>query len=159
MSSAPTVLLDDELESAAASLPPRLTGLLGFQIRMAQATLYRDFAAAMGELNLTQRQMAVLEIVADSPGISQVDIAAQLLTDRATMMAIVDRLQDRDLLERRRSTEDRRRQEIFLTPTGLTLLSTARNIIAQHEKRFTDRFTAEELEVLLDALRRIQTTV
>ena len=159
MSSSPTVLLDDDLEAAPAGLPLRLTGLLGFQVRMAQATLYRDFAGAMGELNLTQRQMAVLEIVADSPSISQVDIAAQLLTDRATMMAIVDRLQDRDLIERRRSTEDRRRQELFLTPAGLSLLATARSIIAAHEKRFTDRFTAKELETLLEALKRIQNAV
>ena len=147
---------EDDFAQLAVALPKGLTDLLGFHLRMAQATMYRDFAAAMGELSLTQRQMAVLEIVQAAPGISQVDIAAQLCTDRATMMAIVDRLQDRNLIERRRSKGDRRRQELFLTQPGLKTLAEARRIIAAHEKHFTDRFSPDELNALVEGLRRIQ---
>lgn len=151
-----TARLDDDQDAAESLLPQALSELLGFQLRMAQATVYRDFAGAMGELNLTQRQIAVLEIVAGAPGVSQVDIAAELSTDRATMMAIVDRLQHRGLIVRRRSKEDRRRQELHLTPGGSEIVDRARQVIAHHEKRFTDRFSADELAALFDALRRIQ---
>lgn len=146
----------EDPEAADSLVPQSLSGLLGFQLRMAQAAVYRDFAAAMGELGLTQRQIAVLEIVGAVPGVSQVDIAAQLSTDRATMMAIVDRLQDRELIVRRRSNEDRRRQELHLTPAGADAVKRAREVIAQHEKRLTDRFSPEELAALFDALRRLQ---
>ena len=147
---------DDDTDLLDGPLPARLSALLGFQLRMAQAALHRDFVASMGELNLTQRQLAVLEIVAETPGVSQVDIAAQLCTDRATMMAIIDRLEQRDLVARRRSREDRRRQELHLTPASLAVIAECRRVVARHEKRFTDRFTASELHALFDALRRIQ---
>ena len=146
----------EDSETPDGIVPPSLSGLLGFQLRMAQAAVYRDFAAAMGELGLTQRQIAVLEIVGAAPGVSQVDIAAELSTDRATMMAIVDRLQDRKLVVRQRSNEDRRRQELHLTPGGADILHRTREVIAQHEKRLTDRFSPDELAALFDALRRLQ---
>jgi DNA-binding MarR family transcriptional regulator len=137
-------------------LPSGLSGLLGFQLRMAHVCLYRDYAASMSALNLTQHQMAVLEIVAGTPGVSQVDIASRLSTDRGTMLAIVDRLQDRELIARKRSSEDRRRQELYLTAGGTSILQQARAVIAEHEKRFTDRFSSAELAALFEALRRLQ---
>lgn len=136
-----------------------LSNLLGFHVRLAQAAIYRDFAASLSELDLTQRQFAVLQIIDANPGVSQVDIAALLGTDRATMMAIVDRLQDRGLAERRRSTGDRRRQELHTTPEGRALVARAVRIIAAHEKTFTDRFTPEELSFLFEALRRLHGAV
>ena len=142
-------------EPTAPALPSGLSALLGFNVRLAHVAIYRDFAAAMAEIDLTQKQIAVLEIIAGTPGASQVDIAALLGADRATTMAIVDRLQDRKLLERRRSSSDRRRQELHLTPEGEAILVRTRQVIAAHEARFTERFTPQELATLFDALRRI----
>ena len=129
--------------------------LLGFQLRLAQVTMYRDWSAAMTNLNLTQRQGAVLMLIAANPGASQVDLAATLGADRATMMAIVDRLQDRRLVVRRRSLGDRRRQELHLTEVGVKTLAQMKANISEHEARFTSRFTKDELEALTDYLRRI----
>ena len=82
----------------------RLDGILGFHIRMAAAAIYREFATSLGPLDLTQKQFAVLELIAVNGEASQIDLAAALGADRATMMALVDRLESRDLLQRRRST-------------------------------------------------------
>ena len=87
-----------------------LPSLLGFHLRFANMAMYRDYASAMESLDLTQKQHAVLLIIKANHGVSQVDIAAALGTDRATMMAIVDRLEARDLVERQRSKGDRRRR-------------------------------------------------
>ena len=145
----------DAAEATGPALPDSLSSLLGFHVRLAHVAIYRDFATAMADLDLTQKQAAVLQIIEGSPGSSQVDIAALLGTDRATMMAIIDRLQDRRLVKRLRSQSDRRRQELYLTPEGETAVARTREIIAAHEKRFTDRFTAAELAALVSALRRI----
>ena len=136
-------------------LPPSLTSLLGFQLRMAQITLSRHFATAMREVNLTQRQIAVLEILEWSPGASQVDIAACLATDRCTMTAIIDRLEERHLLVRRPSRTDRRRQDLHLTTEGVESIRRAREIIDQHEKYFLERLLPKERDVLFQALRRM----
>ena len=133
----------------------RLDGLLGFHLRMASAAVARDFAAAMDDLGLTQKQCAVLELIAANPGISQIDIAAALGMDRATTMAVVDRLDERDLVTRTASQRDRRRQELGLTEAGRATLADARRRIAAHERRFVAPLGPERAAQLMTLLREI----
>jgi MarR family transcriptional regulator, organic hydroperoxide resistance regulator len=133
-----------------------LDGLLGYRLRRAQGAMHRDFMAAVASLDLTQKQAATLWLINSNPGVAQVSVAAALGMDRATMMAIVDRLEQRNLVVRKRSTADRRRQELYLTPAGQSTLRKAKACIAKHEKRFIALFTAAELESLLAALQKLQ---
>ena len=133
----------------------QLDDVLGFHIRMASAAIYRDFSASMAALDLTQKQVAVLELIANNANVSQIDLAATLGTDRATMMALVDRLELRGLVERRPSQTDKRRQILSLTADGMTTLASAREAVAAHEQRFTSRFDAGELEGLIAGLKRL----
>lgn len=136
-----------------------LPELLGFQLRLAHVAMYRDFMTALADLDLTQKQCATLQLIYANPGVSQVDLAATLGTDRATMMAMVDRLEQRGFVVRRRSVADRRRQELNLTDAGQEMVVRARHAIAQHERHFTARFTASELKALMNALGRIHQQV
>jgi len=136
-----------------------LPELLGFHLRLAHVAMYRDFMTALADLDLTQKQCATLQLIGANPGVSQVDLAATLGTDRATMMAMVDRLEQRGFVVRRRSVADRRRQELNLTEGGEDMLARARHAIAEHERHFTSRFTAQELKVLMNALGRIHQQV
>jgi DNA-binding MarR family transcriptional regulator len=133
----------------------RLDGLLGFHLRMASAAVARDFAAAMADLGLTQKQYAVLELIAANPGVSQIDMATILDTDRATMMALVDRLDARGLVARAASSRDRRRQELSLTRPGRSLLRQARERIAAHERSFRDRLGSAGTQRLIALLREV----
>jgi MarR family transcriptional regulator, organic hydroperoxide resistance regulator len=133
-----------------------LDGLLGYRLRRAQGAMHRDFMAAVASLDLTQKQAATLWLINGNPGVAQVAVAAALGMDRATTMAIVDRLEDRRLVIRQRSSTDRRRQELYLTPAGQSALRKAKARIAKHEERFKSLFTAAELASLLTALQRLQ---
>ena len=104
-----------------------LDGLLGYRLRRAQGAMHRDYMAAVSGLDLTQKQTATLWLLNANPGVSQVSVAGALGMDRATMMSVTDRLEDRGLLIRKRSTVDRRRQELYLTPRGLSMLRKARS--------------------------------
>ncbi|ANL32065.1 MarR family transcriptional regulator protein (plasmid) [Rhizobium phaseoli] len=150
----------DDFETEEDSATPRLHvgrlgDLLGFHLRMAHVAIYRDFAETMEELALTQKQLAVMELISANPGASQIDLANTLGTDRATMMALVNRLAARDFIERRPSAADRRRQELHLTPAGDAMLVQARERIDRHEQHFIDLFSADEMDALLTALKRI----
>jgi DNA-binding MarR family transcriptional regulator len=134
----------------------RLSSLIGFHLRLAQVAVYRDFVAATAELKITPKQYAVLELVGENAGASQVDLAEALLMDRATMMALVDRLEARDLIERRASPLDRRRQSLFITAAGDLFLESARAAIAKHEARLLEAFTPEETAATIHLLRRLQ---
>lgn len=150
---------DDVFEVGTPLRTGRLDLILGFHLRMANVAIYQDYTAAMGDLGLTQKQFAVLELIAANPKVSQIDIANQLSMDRATMMALVNRLESRNLIERKPSSTDRRRQELLLTHDGVEVLKQARNIQEQHELRFTSRFSAEELEIFVDGLKRIYSDI
>lgn len=74
---------------------------------------------------LSAAQLFVLEQVAKTPGSSLSELAASTMTDRTSVAAVVDRLLARTLVERRRSSEDRRRVEIVATSEGLAVLARA----------------------------------
>jgi DNA-binding MarR family transcriptional regulator len=136
-----------------------LDGLLGYQLRRAQGAMHRDFMAAVSDFGLTQKQAAALWLIQANGGVSQVEVAAALGMDRATMMAVTDRLEDRGFVTRKRSTTDRRRQELHLTPAGQTTLRKCKLRISEHEEKFRTMFTASELAALISALKKFQTPV
>jgi DNA-binding MarR family transcriptional regulator len=135
--------------------PNRLDDILGFHIRLAHGAVYRHFNDTFGAIGLTQKQTSVLWLVSDNPGISQVDIAARIQIDRATMMAITNSLANRGYLERRSSSADRRRQSLHLTPSGAEVLNQALAAVAEHETWLKSRFTSREVEQLVVLLRRV----
>lgn len=132
-----------------------LNEILGFHIRLAHGAVYRHFMETFAHLDLTQKQVSVLWLINDHPGIAQTDLAQRLRMDRATMMGIVNRLQKRRFLRRGRSTEDRRRQALFLEPEGRAMLHKARAAVVEHEKWLKGRFTAREVSTLMSLLERI----
>ncbi len=75
--------------------------------------------------------------------------------DRATTMAIVNRLESRGYLVRRKSRSDRRKQALNLTDTGRRALSTAKRAIQQHEQWLKSRFSEKEVAQLIELLTRI----
>ncbi|MEG3085995.1 MarR family winged helix-turn-helix transcriptional regulator [Sphingomonas sp. PB4P5] len=132
-----------------------LEDILGLNIRLAHGAVQRHFGERFADLALTQKQVSVLWLAADHPGIAQADLARALDMDRATTMAIVHALEKRGLLARRKAGSDARRVALALTDTGLALLGAARTAIAEHEHWLTARFTPVELAALLGMLRRI----
>ena len=133
-----------------------LDGLLGYRLRRAQGAMHRDYMAAVTGLEVTQKQTATLWLINSNPGVAQVSVAGALGMDRATMMSVVDRLEERGFVIRKRSTVDRRRQELYLTPAGQTMLRKVRTCIAAHEARIKALFKPAELASLLAALQKFQ---
>lgn len=150
---------DNESQTDEAGRSPLATGLLdhlvGFHLRMAQAAIYRDFVASVSGLGITQKQFAVLELISTNPGVSQIDLAGALGTDRATMMGLVERLGARGWLDRQVSRVDRRRQELRLTAAGQETLATARHLVIEHERRLLAGLTPDDRSALLAALKRL----
>ena len=129
--------------------------IVGFHIRLAHGAVYRHFSDTFSDLDLTQKQVSVLWLIDDHPGIAQADIGRRLQMDRATVMAIINRLQKRGFVERGASLDDRRRQTLRLTEAGHAGLVAARSCILEHEQWLKNRFTPGETAMLIELLRRI----
>jgi len=129
--------------------------IVGFHLRLAHGAVYRHFTDTFADLGLTQKQVSVLWLVDDHPDIAQTDLAKLMRMDRATTMAIVNRLQARDFLVRGQSQNDGRKQTLNLTKAGRQALVDAKDAIGQHEEWLKSRFTDKEVEQLIELLTRI----
>jgi DNA-binding MarR family transcriptional regulator len=132
-----------------------IRNIVGFHIRLAHGAVYRHFTETFTEIDLTQKQVSVLWLVDDHPDISQTDLAQRMRMDRATTMAIVNRLQARGYLVRGKSANDGRKQTLNLTTAGRKALVAAKDAIAEHERWLKSRFSDREVEQLIEMLARI----
>jgi DNA-binding MarR family transcriptional regulator len=94
-------------------------------------------------------------LIDDHPGIAQTDLAQRMRMDRATTMAIVNRLQARGYLVRGKSLDDGRKQTLNLTSDGQLALKHAKSAIQEHEKWLKGRFTDKEVGLFIEMLSRI----
>jgi DNA-binding MarR family transcriptional regulator len=132
--------------------PGALPELLGYRLRLAQQAAFRDFAASVQ--GLSPGRVGLLIYIDANPGVTQSRLAEAAERDRSTMVGVLDQLEARGLIERRRG-EDRRTNGLWLTRAGRTLLARALRAIARHEKRIAARLSAAERRQLLDLLGRI----
>jgi len=103
--------------------PPRaLDARVSYLLGRAAAVAGRRANAALADLGLDTRHYAVLAAVEDADGPSQRAIAESLGIDRATVVALTDHLEEQHLLQRTRSTTDRRAYHLTLTAAGRRLL-------------------------------------
>ena len=132
-----------------------IRNIVGFHIRLAHGAVYRHFTETFAHLDLTQKQVSALWLVSDHPGIAQTGLAQRMRMDRATTMAIVNRLEAKGYMTRRKSRSDARKQALNLTEAGRRGLATAKRTIQQHEQWLKSRFTDKEVAKLIELLTRI----
>jgi DNA-binding MarR family transcriptional regulator len=132
--------------------PGILSGLLGYRLRLAQQTVFRDFADRVAELS--PGRVGILLLVEANPGVTQSLLAQAVKLDRSTMVGVLHTLEDRGLLERRRG-EDRRTNGLWLTPAGRGRVARLKRRIEAHERRVASRLSAEERTQLLALLEKL----
>jgi len=132
-----------------------LPGLIGYQLRMAQIALFRDFAGGPGEHDVTPGLFGVLVVIEANPDLKQSELARATHLDRSTVVTIIDNLERRGLVERRASAHDRRSNAIRLTSAGTTLLRTLKRKVEQHEKRLVQNFSEGERAQFLALLQKV----
>jgi DNA-binding MarR family transcriptional regulator len=131
-----------------------LPRLVGYQLRLAQLAVFRDFDRATADLGLTPGRFGMLVLIEANPGVTQSALARAVGLDRSTLVALLDQLEDRRLVARRQG-EDRRTNGLWLTAAGQRFLGKMKRRVAAHEARVAARLTRAERELLLGALRRL----
>ena len=88
---------------------------LGYLLDDAARLMRRAFDARIRHLGLTRAQWFVLAQLYREDGYTQTNLAKLADMDRATLGKVVDRLQEKGLIERRPHPEDRRANLIYIT--------------------------------------------
>lgn len=137
--------------ASAGQIPPSVAFLLsrlGFEVS-------RELGQALAEIGLEVRQFGLLRLLADQQGHSQRALGAMMRITPNRMVALIDDLEGKGLIERRPHPEDRRAYAVTLTPAGSAVLARAFEIAFQVEARTCAPLDPQERELLLGLLRKL----
>ena len=115
----------------------------------------RRFGERIAAADLNPPLFRVLNLVAAAEGRSQQAIAAEIEIPPSRMVALVDELEQRGLVERRPDPEDRRVRALFLTAKGKRCLTRGRQIARQHEEEMTKGMSPADRKRLVALLQKI----
>jgi DNA-binding MarR family transcriptional regulator len=114
-----------------------------------------EFARRLAPLDLRPAHVGILRVLAFRPGVSQQELASAIGAVPSRVVRLLDELSERGLVERRRSTTDRRNHELHLSPSAGDRLAEVRGIVADHDKALVANLSAGELQTLLNLLGKV----
>ena len=112
---------------------------------------------ALTNSGVTPRHAIVLMHL-DGGQVSQRDLGARLGVDPSVLVALLNALEDRDLIRRRRDPADRRRHIVEITDAGAAAVTKLGAAIARVEDELFADLTPRERDTLHALLARVRTT-
>ena len=138
-----------------SATPTRRPTGLAFLLAQLGVHAARRFGERVAAIGLTPPDAGMLRKIASDPGISQQELAEHLGIMPSRMVALVDELESKGIVERKRNTTDRRNYALALTERGRQVLSELSRIAAEHEDALCAALSEEEKLQLRDLCRRI----
>jgi DNA-binding MarR family transcriptional regulator len=126
----------------------RLLVQLGFH-------LAHRYGQVLAPLGLEQRHAGMLFQLAANEGKSQQALGEMLGLNATRMVFLVDELEQRGLVERRRNPADRRSHALYLTGQGRSTLRRIQQVTEGHERQVGTSLTEAERRQLAGLLRRL----
>jgi DNA-binding MarR family transcriptional regulator len=141
----------------APNVPAPLRLSIGFLISRIHARMHREFVAALAPLDLMPAHYGALTALQSLGPVSQVQLARSLGVSGAHVVQIVDDLEHRGLLERRRQTSDRRNQVLHLHDGVDDVLAQATGLAQKLAEQRLGDLSLRQRSRLLALLRRFVT--
>lgn len=144
-----------EKDVAPEHQPPQGAVSSAFLLAQLGTHAARRFAERISALDLTPPQTGLLRAIAQGPGRSQQALAEQLGTPATRLVALVDGLEKRGVIERRRNPEDRRLHAVYMTASGQQLLRDIARVASEHDRDLTTGLDEHERAQLHTLLARL----
>ena len=137
----------------APQLAP-LDDLPGYYIRRLQQIAVALFLEETQAQGITPVQFAALSAAYRQPGLDQRSLAASIGFDTSTIGGVIDRLEQKGLVERVVSAQDRRARQLRLTAAGAQLLAACRPVVEALQAEILAPLSAAERKSLLALARK-----
>ena len=128
---------------------------LTFLLSQVGAHVAMHFARRIGELELHPPQFRVMNAIDAAEGQSQQAIAEAIGAPPSRMVAIVDELEQRGLVERRPDSSDRRVRALHLTGDGHEILGRGRKIALECEEEIAAGMSQADRDRLVALLQKL----
>ena len=113
------------------------------------------FGERLSALKLTPPDAGILRLLGGSGGMSQQELSTKLKIHPSRLVAILDEMENRGLVERKQNAEDRRQHALFLTNQGRESLGEIGRIARDHQDALCAALSSDEREKLAEFLQRI----
>ncbi len=133
----------------------RDSGQLAFLLAQVGGLAAMRFGERVAEAGVTPPQAGLLRVVAAEPGRTQQAVAVQLGLLPSRLVALVDELEGRGLVERRRDPTDRRNSALFITAAGKAMLRDIGRVAQAHGEEFLAPLTDKQRTTLTELLTRL----
>lgn len=130
----------------------------GFLIRRLQQVSVALFIRSLKEFDLTPLQYTILSIIKREKNIDQISIARQSILDTSTVRDIVERLEDKGLIQRTVGERDRRTRNASITKAGEQTLEAASPNIRITQSELLSPLTAKEARTFISLLEKMVST-
>ena len=134
---------------------PKTKPPLAFLLAQVGAHAAMRFGERISRLNLAPPDAGILRMLGASGGVSQQELSRRLGIHPSRLVAILDALEERRLVDRRPHTDDRRQYALHLTEKGQAMLSEIGRIGHEHIESLCASLTAAEREQLGELLLKI----
>ena len=132
-----------------------LETLLGYNARRATLVIVEHFMRRMAPYDLRIVDFSVLSLIAHNPGVTSRQLCSTLGVLPPNLVAIIDLLEKRELIERQPHPSDRRANGLHLSPDGEVLLRQAEETATVLEDEAAARLSAAERKTLMRLLQKI----
>ena len=133
---------------------PRPSGI-AFLLAQLGSHVSDRFAARLAALDLTPSHVGVLRVVGQNPGLSQQALSERMGALPSRIVRLVDELEERGLVERRRSVTDRRNHELYVAEGAGERLGEVLAVVGEHDAEITTGLTAREKQTLVALLGKV----
>lgn len=146
-----------KVEPIQNSRTGRTRGSSGAAFLLAQVGAHAaaKFGERLGQLELIPAHAGIFRILAATPAITQQALAAALGTVPSRIVALVDQLETKGLVERRVQEVDRRSYALHLTDKGRLMLQAIGRVAREHQETLLAALSAEERDALAGYLERV----
>ena len=138
-------------------IPPSVADRPGALLVIAARTGQELARRRLAPMGLSVQMCGVLIRLA-AGAVSQHDLGEQLSIDRTTVVELIDDLERRGYVERRRNPADRRSYLLTLTPRGRTFQKRATRVFDGAADDFFGPLAPAERRAIADMLRRMITS-
>jgi DNA-binding MarR family transcriptional regulator len=135
-----------------ALVPPALATSTRFLLVKVAQALTRELEEALAPLGLRPRHLGALLVLEEGVAMSQCELGELLRLDSSTVVDLVDELEGRGLVTRRRNPDDRRAYVLELTPEGARALGRARVVLEAADAECFGVLATDELAALHETL-------
>ncbi len=129
----------------------------GFALLLVQLGMEgaRQFGERLAPLGVEPRHVGMLARLAANEGRAQQVIGELIGLNPTQMVFLVDELESRGFVERRRNPADRRSYGLYLTPAGKDMLGKVQELAQVHQAELGKSLSESEQDQLTELLRRI----